>query len=85
MKYWEGLQDKRELSQWFDEEYEQVIVERNEARRRSLQLGTRRTAAQYSEARRRAKYVMRRKKKEFFENKLRWMEGIMNPESFTRK
>lgn len=69
-----GEKPKNSRNGRFDEEYAKVIRFKNETRKRLLRQETRKRAEEYKKARRIARRLFRKKKKEHFREKLKLIE-----------
>lgn len=69
-----GEKPRRPRDQWFDEECVEAIKRKNHARQRLISNGTRGREEEYREARRRAKRLLRGKKRLHYREKLKHLE-----------
>lgn len=60
-----GEKSEQRTEEWCDEECAEAIKARNEYRLAVLQRSTRQTSTSYNESRRRAKNIIKKKKREF--------------------
>ncbi|XP_039297365.1 uncharacterized protein LOC120354375 [Nilaparvata lugens] len=65
-----GYSTQTRRESWFDDECEEAIQKRNEARRHYIERPTRAKKANYDILRRKAKSVIKRKKREYYNNKV---------------
>jgi hypothetical protein len=63
-----GTTQPKKRNGWFDQDCQIALDTRNEARKRMLQRGSRANTLEYTDARKAAKAICRRKKKEYEEN-----------------
>jgi len=71
-------------NEWWDEECRQIITQKNEARRKYLQIKTRASREAYEARRTEANRVCRRKKQEWINNKIKHIEDLTDKKE-TRK
>lgn len=73
-----GSKKKERNSGWFDEECREAIEEKNKERQKMLQRKTRQKWESYSESRRKAKRMLKKKKKDFLKRQVEEIELMRN-------
>jgi hypothetical protein len=71
-----GIEKKKKRNDWYDDECERLVKERNVARIKMLQRRTRMTVSKYANNRRLAKRECRKKKRMFEKANLENIEGL---------